>query len=60
MGKAQVLVARVSVRIGCKDIDGMKYTFRDYHIRDIGQGIVKNELPSIPSEQTVLVDELSR
>jgi len=38
----------------------MKYTFRDYHIRDIGQGIVKNELPSIPSEQTVLVDELSR
>ena len=59
-GKAPVLVARVGATIECKDIDGMKYTLRDWHMREIGRGQVKDGVLNIPGDKAVFVIELTR
>ncbi len=59
-GKAPVLVARVGVTIRCKDIDGMKYTLRDWHMRDIGQGTVKDGVLTVPADKPIFIIELAR
>ncbi|HUS45050.1 MAG TPA: hypothetical protein VM219_03350, partial [Phycisphaerae bacterium] len=59
-GKAPVLVARVGVTIQCKDIEGMKYTLRDWNMRDIGQGTVKDGVLTVPADKPIFIIELTR
>jgi len=59
-GKVPVLVARVGVTIECKDIDGMKFTLRDWHMKDIGQGVVKGGVLTVPADKPVFFVELTR
>jgi len=51
---------RVGVTIECKDIDGMKYVMRDWHMRDIGQGTVAGGVLKVPADKPVFVIELAR
>jgi hypothetical protein len=59
-GKAPVLVARVGATVKCKGINGMKYRFLDWHMREIGGGVVKNGAIKIPSDKPVFITELGR
>jgi len=59
-GKEPVLVARVGVTISCKDIDGMKYVQRDWHLRELGTGTVAGGALKIPSDKPVFIVELTR
>jgi hypothetical protein len=59
-GKEPVLVARVGATIQCKDIDGMSYVLRDWHLKDLGQGTIKNGVLKIPADKPVFVIELRR
>ena len=51
---------RVGVTIECKDIDGMKFTLRDWHMQKIGEGTVEGGVLRIPNDKPVFVVELER
>ncbi len=59
-GKSPVLVARVGVTITCKDIDGMGYTLRDWKMKNIGQGLIKNGVLTVPADEPIFIIELRR
>lgn len=59
-GKAPVLVARVGVTVSCPAIDGMRYTFLDWHMRPIERGAVEGGILRIPADKPVFVVELQR
>ena len=56
-----MLVARVGVSITCKDLAGMAYTLRDWHMHDIGQGTVGADgLIIIADDKPIFSIELRR
>ncbi len=59
-GKTPVLVARVGVTVTSPHLDGMRYVMRDWHLREIGSGVVKNGTLRLPSDKPVFVVELTR
>ena len=59
-GKAPVLVARVGATIECPALEGMKYTFRDWNMQNIGEGTVSKGLIAIPADKPVFITELAR
>ncbi len=59
-GKAPVLVVGVGVTVYSKGIDGMRYTFRDWYMNDIGHGSVKGGTLHVPAERDIWIVELER
>ncbi len=59
-GDMPVLVARVGATVQSGLLDGMSYTFRDWSMKPIGQGVVKDGKLVIPSDQPIFVVELRR
>jgi hypothetical protein len=59
-GKAPVQVARVGATIKCREITGMRYVFRDWHMREIGSGKVTGGKVVIPADRPVFITELTR
>jgi hypothetical protein len=59
-GKTPVLVARVSATVTAPALDGMRYTLRDWHLREIGSGIVTGGTVQIPADRPVFMIELQR
>jgi len=59
-GHEPVLVARVGVTVVCKDVDGMRYVLRDWHMREIGRGTVRNGALKVPADKPVFIVELTR
>ena len=59
-GTLPVLVARVGVTVNCAAIDGMKYAFKDWHMRTIGEGTITHATLAIPNDQKIFIIELSR
>lgn len=59
-GEEPVLVVRVGVTVRSEAIDGMKYTFRDWYMNDIGCGVVEDGKLEVPSDKEVWLVELSR
>lgn len=59
-GHLPVLVARVEGRIESSAIDGMEYTFYDYEMREIRQGVVRDGVLNISADDEVFFVELSR
>jgi hypothetical protein len=58
-GTAPVLVARVGATIEAPALRGMRYTLRDWHMREIGRGTVSATL-RIPKNLPVFVIEFQR
>ncbi|MEX0654642.1 MAG: hypothetical protein WD534_09115 [Phycisphaeraceae bacterium] len=61
-GELPVLHARVAGTIEAPAIDGMRYTFYDWHLQPIGSGVVENGVLHVPNdtEQPIFVIELQR
>ncbi len=59
-GRFPVLVARVGATIEAPALDGMSYTLRDWHMKEIGRGRVENGVFTLSSEQPVFVVEFER
>jgi hypothetical protein len=59
-GKEPVLTARVAGTIRAKALDGMRYTFLDWHMKPIGEGQVTGSQLRIPNDKPVFVVRLSR
>jgi hypothetical protein len=60
-GKLPVLVARVAATIVAQPLAGMRYTMRDWHMKKIGEGTVKEDgVLRIPSSEPVFCVELER
>ena len=59
-GGVPVLYARVGGTITAPALDGMRYTLRDWHMREIGKSVVKGGQLKIAAEQPVFVVELER
>ena len=59
-GREPVRVARVGATIECPAISGMKYTLRDWHMRVIGEGVIKEGRIAIPADKPVFITELNR
>jgi len=59
-GTTPVLVARVEATVECPALNAMKYVLRDWHMRKIGEGTVKNGVLRIPADTPVFVVELTR
>ncbi len=59
-GREPVLVARVGVTVKSDAIDGMRYTFRDWYMKDIGRGVVRKGELRVPADKEVWIVELMR
>ena len=59
-GSLPVLYARVGGTITAPALDGMRYTLRDWHMREIGKGIVKNATLKISADLPVFTVEMER
>ena len=59
-GGLPVLVARVGATIESKDLNGMKYIFRDWNMKKIAQGEIKDGKLILPSDTPVFLTELFR
>ena len=59
-GSLPVLYARVGGTVTAPALTGMRYTLRDWHMREIGKGVVKDGRLAIAAEQPVFVVELER
>ncbi len=59
-GTEPVLVTRVGATVECPAIAGMNYVFRDFQMRDVGQGTATNGVLKIPADKPIFVVELSR
>jgi hypothetical protein len=59
-GKLPVLVARVGATVAAPALDGMKYSFRDWHLKEIGAGVIRGGVLKIPADQPVFCVELER
>jgi hypothetical protein len=59
-GGLPVLVARVGARVEAPAMNGMRYTFRDWHMKEIGRGTVSGGALTIPADKPVFVVELER
>lgn len=59
-GEAPVLVARVAATAQSPALDGMRYTLIDWHMNEIGSGVVADGALAIPSDQPMFCVELSR
>jgi len=59
-GELPVLVARVGAVLEASALNGMRYTFRDWHMQAIGSGVVTNGTLVIAANQPVFVVELTR
>lgn len=59
-GDAPVLVTRVGATVKAPQIDGMTYVFRDWNMKEIGRGTVKDGTLTVPADQPVFIVELSR
>jgi len=59
-GSLPVLVARVAGTVQAEALRGMRYTFRDWHMQDIGSGTIKDTSLEIPADKPIFVVELTR
>ncbi len=59
-GDLPVLVARVEATVAAPQIDGMRYTLRDWHLQEIGSGTVADGKLHIPADQPIFVIEFER
>ncbi len=59
-GDLPVLVARVSGVVHAPALDGMRYVLRDFSMKELGQGVVKDGTLVIPADKPVFLIELSR
>jgi len=59
-GTTPVLVARVSATITCAALKGLRYTYRDWHMRDIGHGVLATGAFTLPANQPIFTTELTR
>jgi len=59
-GGLPVLTARVGGTIESPALNGMKYTFRDWHLKNIGSGIITGGKLNIPADQPIFITELKR
>ncbi|MEM8737045.1 MAG: hypothetical protein AAGG38_01010 [Planctomycetota bacterium] len=59
-GDTPVLVARVGGTIESPYLDGMAYTLRDWHMKKIGQGVVRDGRFEFPIDKPVFVVEFER
>ncbi len=59
-GELPVLVARVGGVVKSPAIDGMTYVLRDWHLKEIGRGVVKNGELRVPDDKPVFVVDLMR
>ncbi len=59
-GQLPVLVARVGGTVHCPALNGMRYTFRDWHLKPIGEGVVVDGRLVVPDDQPIFVVELER
>jgi hypothetical protein len=59
-GRLPVLVARVAAKIQAPMLDGMMYVFRDWHLKDIGSGTIRNGVLEIPNDKPIFCIDLSR
>ncbi|MBC8039736.1 MAG: hypothetical protein H7Y06_04270, partial [Opitutaceae bacterium] len=59
-GKAPVLVARVGATLTAPQFTGMKYRLLDWHMKPIGEGVVKDGLLPISATAPIFNIELTR
>jgi len=59
-GTTPVLVVRVGATVECRDLDGMRYTMRDWHMRSVGEGVVENGTLHVPADKPVFLIDLER
>jgi hypothetical protein len=59
-GDGPTLVARVGVTVASDAIDGMRYTFRDWYMKDIGRGVVRDGRLRVPADEEIWIVELER
>jgi hypothetical protein len=59
-GDLPVLVARVGGTVKAPALEGMRYTLRDWHLKDIGTGVVQNGTFTLPSDKPVFFVEFTR
>jgi hypothetical protein len=59
-GDLPVLVARVGGTVKAPALEGMRYTLRDWHLQDIGTGVVQNGTFTLPSDKPVFFVEFTR
>lgn len=59
-GTLPVLVARVSATIRAPQLNGMRYTLRDWHLQNIGSGTVRDGQFAFPADKPVFFVEFSR
>lgn len=60
-GRLPVLVVRVAGTVQGKALAGMRYTMRDWHLGDLGQGVIGDDgTLAIPADKPVWIIELAR
>jgi hypothetical protein len=59
-GSLPVLTARVGATIASPALNGMRYTFRDWHLNDIGSGTITGGKLTIPADKPIFTIELTR
>lgn len=59
-GGLPVLTARVGAEIASPSLEGMSYTFRDWHFQEIGSGKIEGGTLRIPDDKPVFFVELKR
>jgi hypothetical protein len=41
-------------------LDGMKYVFRDWHLKAVGSGEIKNGVLDVPNDKPIFCIDLTR
>ncbi len=59
-GTLPVLVARVGATLQNDALDGMHYTFRNWHMKALQTGVIQNGKLVIPAEEPIYIIELKR
>lgn len=59
-GSLPVLTARVGATIASPALNGMRYTFRDWHLNAIGSGTITGGKLTIPADKPIFTIELTR
>ncbi|MDX2055591.1 MAG: hypothetical protein SFV15_24530 [Polyangiaceae bacterium] len=59
-GGLPVLTARVGATVEAEALRGMSYTFRDWHMQEIGKGTISGNTLEIPADKPIFVIELTR
>jgi len=59
-GTLPVLTARVAATVNAKGLEGMRYRFLDWNLKEIGTGVVAGGELKIPSDQPIFLTELTR